>query len=262
MLTCIIIENEPDVSHSLCKKLKEFATLRLLAKFSNLVEACTAFRGIPPVDLLIVATTIPQECLIDQVYLLRAKAKKLLCTTEAEISLQAYLIDIDGVLNRDDSENELKFKLSKLCFENLVISGDRKPDYFFIKDKDKGNQTTKIRFTDIIAVESQHNYVGFYTTKGQFTAYLRLSDVMTLLSRYNQFMRVHRCFIISKDYILHLDGLDLVMEGNLRLRIGASYSKSFLDFIRYNTVALGYNSSKSGSDSKDSQVVALPVGNR
>lgn len=94
-------------------------------------------------------------------------------------------------------------------------------DYTFIKS---GYEQIKINFDDILYIESKANYVIFTLTQQQYISRMTLNDVITLLSPQN-FIRIHRCFIVNKNKISRFNKQQLFID-NYVLPVGLNYQKS------------------------------------
>ena len=84
----------------------------------------------------------------------------------------------------------------------------------------------KINFSDLLYVEGQHEYVTFHTTTRRITALFSLKNLEEILPS-DQFLRIHKSYIISFHYIEDIEGNTVSVSGN-RLPIGGSYRDALL----------------------------------
>lgn len=248
MLTCVVLEDQLDRVYPLHNYIARIPRLHYLKSFFDSTSALQEIDLMEEVDIFF--TTLPPAKLDVEFYnLIQGKCRRLIvCSSEPSNRWLFQGVFADAFLLTGFSFSEFSTSLGRFFPElGESVAMVNAPNYFFVKNKDNRNKTTKIRFFDIIAVESLHNYVRFYTLKGNVTSYLRLSDVLALLGNEPNFMQVHRCFIISTLYIDYLDGKNLKMEGELFIRIGSSFSQPFFSYIKTNTIGLGYKEfAKSG----------------
>jgi len=98
----------------------------------------------------------------------------------------------------------------------LVIRADRK--------------LYKINFTDINYIEGQKAYVTFHTINKKITALASLKELEDLLPK-NQFIRIHKSYIVAIRVILSLEG-NLIEVANTKLPVGKSYKEDVLKIFR------------------------------
>jgi len=105
-------------------------------------------------------------------------------------------------------------------------------DYFLVKNKEEDLRILKVKFSEVIAFESAHNYVKIHLTSNKvLTAYLTIKDIFDLLGARKGFKQFHRAFIISTDCISYIEGNMIKMNNNLTISIGESYRDVFADYL-------------------------------
>src|SRR5690606_23205063 len=80
------------------------------------------------------------------------------------------------------------------------------PKEFFVKTTEERNRFVKIKYDDVVVIESEKNYVKIHTINEKITSYLTLKEIKEGLDETNDFIQIHRSFIISKNYIEKVDG--------------------------------------------------------
>ncbi|MGE4569444.1 MAG: LytR/AlgR family response regulator transcription factor, partial [Bacteroidales bacterium] len=97
------------------------------------------------------------------------------------------------------------------------------PDYLVVKADHK---LYKINFADLIYIEGQREYVTFHTLHKKITALYSLKDLEEALPS-QEFVRIHKSYIISFRYLETLEG-NLVTLSGVKLPIGANYRDNLL----------------------------------
>lgn len=97
------------------------------------------------------------------------------------------------------------------------------PDYLVVKADHK---LYKINFSDLIYIEGQREYVTFHTLHKKITALYSLKDLEEALPS-QEFVRIHKSYIISFRYLETLEG-NLVTLSGVKLPIGANYRDNLL----------------------------------
>lgn len=116
------------------------------------------------------------------------------------------------------------------------ITAPKSPDSIFIKGDSK-NKFHQVKFQDILYIEGLNNYVQFHCISREMSnkneriiTLQNMKDLETSLPK-EQFMRVHRSYIISLVNIREVDGNSIYI-GDKTIPIGQSYRKAFLTFLQ------------------------------
>ena len=109
---------------------------------------------------------------------------------------------------------------------NQSSSVEKQSDYMVIKADRK---LYRVRFDDIFYVEGQQEYVTFHTKQRNITALYSLKNLEEELPK-AQFIRVHRSFIVSLQYVEMVDAANVTVAG-VELPIGPSYRDSVLETL-------------------------------
>ena len=105
-----------------------------------------------------------------------------------------------------------------------IVESKENNDFVFIKCKTK---YVKIKLEEILFIEALKDYVIITTKNNKFTIHSTMKDI-ELKFDYNNFIRVHRSFIINIDMIISIDHNIIEIENNnKKIPIGGSYKESF-----------------------------------
>lgn len=91
----------------------------------------------------------------------------------------------------------------------------------------------KINFSDLLYIEGQHEYVSFYTTGKRITALYSLKSLEEQLPA-DQFVRVHKSYIVSINQISEVEQLTVTVAGQ-KIPIGGSYRELLLSRLGINS---------------------------
>ena len=110
-------------------------------------------------------------------------------------------------------------------FYSLIENKDSK-DFIFVKSK---SRLVKIRTADIYYVEALKDYVVINTLESRYTIHSTMKDIVSKLSG-DQFIRVHRSFIVRVDKIAAIEYPNLHLEKDKKiLPIGGSYRDELMN---------------------------------
>ncbi|HZK62556.1 MAG TPA: LytTR family DNA-binding domain-containing protein, partial [Puia sp.] len=88
----------------------------------------------------------------------------------------------------------------------------------------------KIKFEEVIFVESTQNYIQIHTIEGKHMTYLTMKEIEVHLPT-QLFVRIHRSFIVNIDYVKEIERNRLKLENGCHLVMGDYYKQRFLDMM-------------------------------
>lgn len=110
-------------------------------------------------------------------------------------------------------------------FYSLIENKDSK-DFIFVKSK---SRLVKIKTAEIYYVEALKDYVVINTLECRYTIHSTMKDIVSKLSG-DQFIRVHRSFIVRVDKIAAIEYPNLHLEKEKKIvPIGGSYKDELMD---------------------------------
>jgi DNA-binding LytR/AlgR family response regulator len=92
---------------------------------------------------------------------------------------------------------------------------------FYIKAERK---VYRIVPEEIIYIEGLKDYIRIHTEREKIIAHGNMKDIIEKLPK-NEFLRIHRSYIISSGKIKMLEGNSICLYGDIRLPIGETYRK-------------------------------------
>eukprot|EP01012_Entosiphon_sulcatum_P058451 TRINITY_DN82514_c0_g1_i1.p1 TRINITY_DN82514_c0_g1~~TRINITY_DN82514_c0_g1_i1.p1 ORF type:complete len:249 (+),score=6.64 TRINITY_DN82514_c0_g1_i1:38-784(+) len=247
MYRCIIIDDEPHAIEGLKKYFESVPNIELVAAYSDPYTALIEMETLKDIDLVLLDIDMPKISGIELSKSIRTKTKKLIFTTgHTKYGYEAFKADADDYLLKPYTLGEFIIAINKV-FSTSSDNKHNNDSTFLVKNKDDANRIVAIKYCDVIAVESQLNYVTIYTLTAKVTTYMSLSEMYKVLSQVTGFLQFHRSFIISYNFIDYIDGNTIKMKNGLLLTVREYYRKSFLDFLNKNLIR-PKNKSKTGSD--------------
>ncbi len=99
-------------------------------------------------------------------------------------------------------------------------------DSFFIKHK---NAFVKLKFSEIVYIEANDNYVKFFTVQHNYLLKTTLKVLHDLLPKY--FIRIHRSYIVNLNQLISFTPEEINLT-NITLPIGKSYYSLLIDKIK------------------------------
>jgi DNA-binding LytR/AlgR family response regulator len=106
------------------------------------------------------------------------------------------------------------------------LSVEKQLDYMVVKADRK---LYRVKYSDILYVEGQQEYVTFHTKQRNITALYSLKNLEEELPK-DLFIRIHRSFIVSINHVEMVDATNVTVAGVV-LPIGPSYRDSVLETL-------------------------------
>ncbi|HEY3430303.1 MAG TPA: LytTR family DNA-binding domain-containing protein, partial [Cyclobacteriaceae bacterium] len=179
---------------------------------------------------------------------LKHKPEIIITTAYSEHALEGYQLDVIEYLlkpiyferflqavNKAKDLIELKAKaysVSKPGTGEAITNAER--DSLFIKVG--AQKMTKINISDILYIESLHEYIRIHLSKESFTIYHSLKSLLDILPA-EQFIQVHRSFIVNFNRITVVEG-NTVKVDSVELSIGKNYREDFLNKVKSNSIGI------------------------
>lgn len=108
---------------------------------------------------------------------------------------------------------------------SLVENKEGSKDILFVKSN---SRLVKVNTNDIFYIEALKDYVVINTELTRYTIHSTMKDIEKRLAP-NEFMRVHRSFIVRVDKIVAIENHNLVLEKDKKsIPIGGSYKDELL----------------------------------
>jgi DNA-binding LytR/AlgR family response regulator len=145
----------------------------------------------------------------------------------------AFEAEADAYLLKPYTLTKFASTISKLFppNEKHIVVEKVIDNYFFVKNKDEHLKIVKIKYDDVIAVESKQNYVLIHTVSKKVLTYMSLTEISKIFTRFNNFEQFQRSFIISKEHIDNIDGNTINMVNGIQITVGEYYRKDFTTFL-------------------------------
>lgn len=225
---CYIVDDEPDSIEILQDYVNQTPDLRLIHSTTNPrdIFSVIAKQGKPKITFLDIE--MPGINGLELAGLINAYTAIIFVTSHTEHALEAFEKDAYDFLVKPVSYSRFLQAVIKVQgrIQDSLITRPVEDNYFFIRGNKQG-QLIKIYFEEILYIESLQNYVKLYTEKSMHITYLTLKEFEFKLNR-NNFLKVHKSYVVNIDRIGGLINNDLCMENDTIIPIGAVYRQNLL----------------------------------
>lgn len=229
-IKCLLIDDEPIALDILANYVRQVEGLELVGRCRSAVEAFTVLQS-KPVDLLFVDIQMPQLSGLDLLRTLPNAPKAIITSAYREYALEGYELDVLDYLVKPIPFDRFLKAVGKLVTHRQVVAtpGPVPPEEPFIFVKED-RRLIRLLLRDIISLESLRDYIKIRTPTQEITTRQTISYYEELLPS-EQFIRIHRSFIVAMTHIRVLTETQLEMPGQT-LPIGRHYKQQVFDRLQ------------------------------
>lgn len=219
MINCIAIDDEPLALEVLKKYISKVPELNLLQVFSDAIEAIS-YLNKSTVALLFLDIQMPDINGFDLYRNLVVKPLVIFTTAHKEYAVEGFEVEAIDYLLKPFNFIRFEQAVSKAIHWVKINSKEPAPiQYLYVHANYK---MVKIVFEDIIYLEAFDDYVKINTTSQTYLTLLSMKKILDKLPE-NQFVRIHRSYIIAKKEISYLQYRKVGLTNNMELPIGDTY---------------------------------------
>lgn len=239
MYRCIAIDDEEYAISGLKEYISMLPDLELVHTFTDPIQALREISTGSKMDIIFMDVDMPLISGIELSKALRNKTDKLVFTTcHSKYAFEAFEVDADAFLLKPYTFAKFAQTINKMfpgkpAFPEQVRVND---DFFFVKNKEDNLKLVKVKYDDIIAIESIQNYIRVYTPIQKIVAYLSLTEITNHLKSMPRFVQVQRSFIVSTPYIESVEGNTINLSNNLQITVGQHYKEQLQKIIKQKTI--------------------------
>lgn len=215
-MTCAIIEDEIPAQSILKSFLGKVPDIKLLGAFQTANEA-NRFLNENRVDFIFLDINLPDIQGIDFIKTLKKPPNIIITTAYPDYALDSFELDtiVDYLVKPFSYDRFLK-SIQKLKRINQKMDYDMGDSVFLNIDK----ELHKIQFDEILYIESDRNYITFFTLQKKFVLIDTLKSWVSKLPDY--LLQVHKSYIINLNHIEKISGNTLYIH-NIKIPIGRTF---------------------------------------
>lgn len=234
-LKTIAIDDEPLALRLVSEYISKTPFLELAGSFDNPLDAID-FLSAQPVDLIFVDIQMPDLTGIEFARSLENAPKIIFTTAYEKYALDGYKLNAIDYLLKPFSYEEF-LKAAQKARKQLELEASALPmidannQFLFLKSEYK---IRRINFNDILYIEGLKDYIKVFTA-GDDKPVLSLNSMKSLEEKLpeDQFMRVHRSFIVNLNKISIIERSRIIF-GKTYIPISDQYKDKFQEYLDKN----------------------------
>lgn len=222
---CLIVEDEPLAAEILEDYIHQIPFLHLIAKCNDAIYAIELLQH-EKVDLIFLDIHLPKLKGLDFINTLSEPIQIIITSAYPEYAVQGYELNVIDYLLKPIEFNRFIMAVNKLKnlkeverLNNLSSVLPERPCLFFNVSKKK----VKMFLDEILYIESLKEYIKVISKVKTILTKFQLGEIEDILNK-NNFLRIHRSFIVAKDKIDAFSATDVEINGQ-QIPIGRSYKE-------------------------------------
>ena len=225
---CLIVEDEPLAAEVLEDYIGQVPFLELKGICSDAIYALEILQK-QKIDVVFLDIHLPRVKGLDFIKMLKNRPQIIVTSAYRDYALDGYELNVLDYLLKPINFNRFLMAVTKLksqsVAEVVVASQGISPEraHLFININKK---RVKIYLDEILYIESKREYISIVTKDRSYLTKFQLSEIEELLAS-NNFIRVHRSFIVAKNKIDAFTASDVEIAGQ-QIPIGRSYKELVL----------------------------------
>jgi DNA-binding LytR/AlgR family response regulator len=235
-INAIIVDDEPLAQNVILQYAGEIHDLEIICICNDALEALKAISA-NNVDLMFLDINMPKISGIDFLKNIKNPPLVIFTTAYTDYALESYELNALDYLKKPFSFERF-LKAVQKAGEQLKLTHPSKTEkelsenFLFIKASKKVH---KVSIDDIYYIEGLGDYIKVHLKDSHLVTNYSMKKMEDLLPS-NDFIRIHKSFIIRFDKISTIEG-NLVEINKTKLPIGNSYRQDFFDKVNRNIIS-------------------------
>lgn len=224
LINCIIIDDEPLAVQLIHDYALKTPSLNVIYAGSDVHKAIHFIKA-QKIDLIFLDIQMPELTGIELMQLFDKNHNFIITSAYSEYALDAFKFHVVDYLLKPISFNRFYQAVEKYeQWQSATLPHPQSTHLFVRADR----KHYKIAFDDIVYVEGLRDYIRIHTNTEKIMVLENLKDILEKLPP-NQFIRVHRSYIIPTDKIKLVDGNRIQLKNLEFIPIGETYKKAVTD---------------------------------
>jgi DNA-binding LytR/AlgR family response regulator len=232
---CIIVEDEPLAAEVLQDYIRQVPFLKLLDCCSDAFYAMESLQKFD-IDLMFLDIHLPRMKGLELIKVLKKPPRIVITSAHQEYALQGYEFNVIDYLLKPIEFSRFLMAVNKMEQSKEIVllqnpvqkPGERQHVFFNV-----GKKKVKIFLDEILYIESMKEYIKVNAKNKSILTKFKLSQIEEMLAE-NNFLRIHRSFIVAKDKIEAFSATEVEVGGK-QLPIGRSYKELVMGVLENNS---------------------------
>ncbi|MEG2101299.1 LytR/AlgR family response regulator transcription factor [Flavobacterium sp. FlaQc-28] len=225
-INCIILDDEPFAVKLMADYASKVPRLNVLYADSDVFKAIEILNN-ETVDLVFIDIQMPQLTGIELMQMFNQKHNFIVTTAYTDYALDVFQFHVIDYLLKPIVFNRFYQSVEKFIRWQETFQNQDTEDFLLVKAERKHY---KIATDNILYIEGLKDYIRIHTKGEKIMVLENMKDILEKLP-VNQFVRIHRSYIIPKNKIKIIDGNQIQLISGEQLPIGETYRKLVSDWL-------------------------------
>ncbi|TDQ08691.1 LytR/AlgR family response regulator transcription factor [Pedobacter metabolipauper] len=245
IINCIAVDDEPAALNLVSSYINQTPFLQLSAKFNNALDALQHMHANPGLQLIFLDIRMADLNGVELARIIEQSDKRkslrvIFTTAYDQYALEGFRVDALDYLVKPFSFVDFSKAAAKAYDYFVMMEGNQNPpdrgspqidevkQYVYVKVE---HQLVKVEIDDIRYIEGLKDYVKIYLRQAE-KPLLTLTSLKKLQEKLpaNQFLRLHRSFIVSTSAIKSATKTS-VLIGDTTIYVSEQFKESFNEFL-------------------------------
>jgi len=221
---CFIVDDEPLAIEVIENHLSKLEQFKVVGTYTDAVEAFVAIKNMA-IDILFLDIEMPDFNGLDFIKSMSQKPEIIVTTAYREFAVEGFDLNILDYLVKPIAFERFIKAIDKFLDKKMTKSSALKPTEGYIMVR-ADRKHIKIAIANILYIEGLKDYVKIVLPDRTILTKESIGNFFKHL-RQDQFMRIHKSFIIAIDKVTAITSHDVEI-GKIELPIGRTYKNEVL----------------------------------
>lgn len=234
-LNILIVDDEVHARKLMTEYATKLPFLELKGACHNAIAAIDILQR-EKIDILLLDISMPEITGMELARSLKKSPSIIFTTAYSEYAVESYELDVVDYLLKPISFTRFLQAINKVVEKRESIQPqptavdltNRDPEQESIIIK-SGYKVYKIDLNDLLYLEAMGEYISLYTVKQKITIFSRMKDMEAKLP-VNQFIRIHKSYIVSLKHIDYIEKECLHIAGKA-IHMGRVYKDNVMRYF-------------------------------
>mgnify|MGYP003812024783 CR=1 FL=1 len=209
-LKCVIVDDEPLARSFLERYCEKQGAIEVMGAYPDTASALS-YLSSNEIDVLFLDVEMPGETGFGLLDKLIYMPKVILTTSKTDYAFDAFQYNVTDYLKKPISYNRFLESIQKITDSLKHDIVEMAKDDIFIKSDGK---FVRLNFEDILYIESNGDYVKYFTPTQYYLAHGTLKAVEEKMDP-KQFMKVHRSYIVNMSKIKDIQDNSILINSKV-----------------------------------------------
>ena len=226
-ITCIILDDEPFAVQLLKDYTDKISFLNVIFAGSDVYKVMDLLKY-NSVDIIFIDIQMPELTGLEFMQTVQKSQNFIITSAYQDYALEAFNFNVIDFLLKPISFQRFYQSLEKFSQWKEQFFDVNKAEDLYVKSDRK---VYRISFDSIIYIEGLRDYIRIHTEEEKIVVYENMKDILKKLPS-NNFLRIHRSYIVSLKKIKLLEGNILFVGDSIQLSIGETYRKKIKNYFK------------------------------